>query len=108
MTINRRIIAAVSTAIVLAAGAGPAWAGEFNVSRGGSYVQVPPSTPVAVEHAQGQGVSPTIVHVTAANSGFDWGDAGIGAGAGIAISVLVLGGGLAVSGRRTGGHIRHA
>jgi hypothetical protein len=108
MTINRRIIAAISAATVLAAGAGPAWAGEFNVSKGGSYVQVPPNIPVALAHAQHRGVPPTIVHVTAGSSGFDWGDAGIGAGAGVAISLLVVGGGFAVSGRRAGGHIRHA
>jgi hypothetical protein len=98
MIIIRRIIAAVSAAVVLAAGAGPAWAGEFNVTKNGSYVQVPPKTQV----------TPTIVRVTAGSTGFDWGDAGIGAGAGIAISIIVLGGGMAASGRRTGGHIRHA
>ncbi len=107
MTINRRIIAALSAAIVFAAGAGPAWAGEFNLNGSGSYVQVPPTTRVALEQSRHQGVSPTIVHVTAGSGGFDWGDAGIGAGAGIAISVLVLGG-LTVSGRDTGRHIHHA
>ena len=48
--------------------------------------------------------NPTIVHLTAGNSGFDWGDAGIGAAGGIALSMVGLGGALVVSQRRT----RHA
>jgi hypothetical protein len=39
--------------------------------------------------------------VTARNSGFDWGDAGIGAAGGLALSMVGLGGALAVSQRRT-------
>jgi len=47
--------------------------------------------------------SPTIVRVTnpTAASGFDWGDAGIGIAAGVALSMIGLGGALAVSQRRT-------
>lgn len=43
---------------------------------------------------------PRIVHVTAASGGFDWGDAGIGAAGGFALSMIGLGGVLVVSGRR--------
>jgi hypothetical protein len=67
-----------------------------------------PGPPTTVE-ASRDAVAPTIVHVSATSSRFDWGDAAIGAGAGIAISALLLGGGIAVSQRRpAGGHIRHA
>lgn len=45
--------------------------------------------------------APTIVHVTAPSGGFDWGDAGIGAAGGIALSILGIGSALAASGRRT-------
>jgi hypothetical protein len=44
---------------------------------------------------------PAIVRVETPNSGFDWGDAGIGAAGGLAISLLAVGGTLAVSGHRT-------
>jgi hypothetical protein len=42
---------------------------------------------------------PTLVQVTAP-SGFDWGDAGIGAAAGLAISLIAVGGALTVFRRR--------
>lgn len=44
--------------------------------------------------------APTIVRVTAPNGGFDWGDAGIGAAGGFALSMIALGGAVAASGRR--------
>ena len=43
----------------------------------------------------------TIVRVITPTGGFDWGDAGIGAAAGVALSMIALGGVLAVSHRRT-------
>jgi hypothetical protein len=44
---------------------------------------------------------PTIVRVNApSNIGFDWGDAGIGAAGGLAVSMLSIGAGLAISQRR--------
>jgi hypothetical protein len=43
----------------------------------------------------------TIVRVTAPAGGFDWADAGIGAAAGIALSLVGVGAALAASGRRT-------
>lgn len=45
--------------------------------------------------------------VTAGSSGFDWGDAVIGAAGGIALTMIALGGTLAVSRRRTR-RTRHA
>jgi hypothetical protein len=41
------------------------------------------------------------VHVTAGDSGFDWGDAAIGAGGGIALTMIGLAAALAASQRRT-------
>ena len=43
---------------------------------------------------------PAVVRVQAPQSGFDWGDAGIGA-AGLALSVIGIGGAFAVSQRRS-------
>ncbi len=45
--------------------------------------------------------APPVVTVKAPASGFDWGDAGIGAAGGLALSMIGLGGALAVSQRRT-------
>jgi hypothetical protein len=42
-----------------------------------------------------------IVHITTPASGFDWGDAGIGAAGGVALAMLGLGGGLVISNHRT-------
>jgi hypothetical protein len=45
-------------------------------------------------------VSITPAGVGIASSGFDWGDAGIGAGAGLVVSMIVVGGVLARTSRR--------
>jgi hypothetical protein len=42
--------------------------------------------------------------VQAPSSGFDWGDAGIGAAGGLALAMLGLGGALAVSSQRRARH----
>jgi hypothetical protein len=44
---------------------------------------------------------PLLVRLQAPGNGFDWGDAGIGAAGGVALSLIALGGALAVSQRRT-------
>ena len=59
----------------------------------------PQLDPVRATHTQTQ-TSP-IVRVITPNSGFDWGDAGIGAAGGLALAMLGLGGTLALSQRRT-------
>jgi hypothetical protein len=46
--------------------------------------------------------APPVVRVQAPADGFDWGDAGIGAAGGLALSLIGLGGALAVSHHRTG------
>jgi hypothetical protein len=44
--------------------------------------------------------SQPVVRIETAESGFDWGDAGIGAAGGVALAMLAVGGALAVSQRR--------
>ena len=41
-----------------------------------------------------------VVRITSPASGFDWGDAGIGAAGGLAVAMLGLGGGLVISHQR--------
>jgi hypothetical protein len=105
MTTIRRTITATIAAAVFAISAGTALAGQFNVNSNGSYVQVPPKSAVAIEQQREATELPTIVHVTSSGGGFDWADAAIGAGAGIAIAAIVLGGGLALTQRRATGHV---
>ena len=45
--------------------------------------------------------SPPVVRVQAPANGFDWGDAGIGAASALALSIIGLGGALALSRHRT-------
>ncbi|HEY2202599.1 MAG TPA: hypothetical protein VGH56_11970 [Solirubrobacteraceae bacterium] len=106
MTTTRRIVAVVCTVIALAACAGPACAGTMNLNGNGSYVESPPTHAQVQYTSSGQAATPAIVHVTEA-SGFDWGDAAIGAAAGIAIAALLVGGGLTLAQHRQGG-VRHA
>jgi hypothetical protein len=48
--------------------------------------------------------APTVIRVQAPSSGFDWGDAGIGAAGGLALAMLGLGGALAISSQRRARH----
>lgn len=114
MTTARRIITTAALAFSLAAAAAPATfarpadQGVTSAAHPATAVYsrqdksiVPPgnstSTPAT---AASVSTPPTIVHVTAANSGFDWGDAAIGAAGGIVLSMCALGGALAISQRR--------
>jgi hypothetical protein len=101
MTTTHRISTGAVLALALATGAAPVSARPFDLNPNGSYVPV-----VAAAHGQATRASgslsapPTIVRVTARNTGFDWGDAGIGAAGGLALSMIGLGGTLAVSQHR--------
>lgn len=92
------------TALALATSAAPASARSFDFNPNGSYVPVTAASTRA--HSQATtpsrtvSTSPTIVRVSAGNSGFDWVDAGIGAAGGLAISIVGLGGALATSQHR--------
>jgi hypothetical protein len=101
----RRAIAGISVAVALAACTSTAFAATFDVTNNGTYEQRPP-TAVAVEQYKDL-ATPSVVRVTTGSGGFNWGDAVIGLAAGVAITVLILRGGLAVAQRRSS-HIRHA
>jgi hypothetical protein len=94
MTTHHRITAGI-VALGLAAGAAPASAKPLEL--------IDHNSASARTQATNPSAPPTIVRITASN-GFDWGDAGIGAAGGLALSMVGLGGALAVSQRRT----RHA
>jgi len=99
MTSTHRIITSIVLALGLATSAAPASARPYDLNAPGSYVPVHTGQTRPLNNAVN--TAPTIVRVTAPNSGFDWGDAGIGAAGGFALSMIGLGGALAVSQRRT-------
>jgi hypothetical protein len=104
MTHPQRITTTLAVALALATGAGPALAGQFNLNSNGSFIPAArPAHPLSPATAPSvtAGVSPTIVRVTAPSSGFDWGDAGIGAAGGFALSMIGIGGALALSQHRS-------
>ena len=76
-----------ATALALALGAiAPATAAAARpVDSGGASLTVPQSP---------------VVRITTPASGFDWGDAGIGAAGGLALAILGVGGGLVISHQR--------
>ena len=108
MTTRHPIITSAAVALALALGAAPAaarydyrGAAESPGIRAGTQ----PLSPVTNRTAP----PATVVRVSAATGGFDWGDAGIGAAGGLALSLVAIGGGLAVSQRRhPAGRERHA
>ena len=69
----------------------------------------PPATSGGAATAANKATAPqTAVRVHAAQSGFDWGDAAIGAVGGLALSLIGLGGALGVSHRRARRTVRTA
>jgi hypothetical protein len=97
MTTHHRITTSAIVALALAAGASPASAKFFNVNPNGSYVAV---NPHATNPTPSGNTPTTIVRIAAPDSGFDWGDAGIGAAGGLALTLIGVGGAFAVSGHR--------
>lgn len=99
MTTTHRITTAVLVSLGFAIGAAPALAWQSDITPNGS--EVPAGSPSVTSQATIPATPPTIVRVSATNGGFDWGDAGIGAAGGLALSMVGVGGALAVSQRRT-------
>ena len=63
---------------------------------------VPATSPLTTAGSTAKvSAAPPVVRVQVPASGFDWGDAGIGAAGGFALSMIGLGGALAVSQYRT-------
>jgi hypothetical protein len=83
---NQHLRTTAAIALALSAIAAPA-----------ASAKIPPPDPGYEPGTTG----PTIVRVNApSGSGFDWGDAGIGAAGGLALAMLGVGGGLAIAQRR--------
>jgi hypothetical protein len=99
MTARHRIAAAVFVSLGFAVSATPALAWQSDLTPNGS--QVPAGSPSVTRHAGIPATPPTVVRVVASDGGFDWGDAGIGAGGGVALSMIAVGGVLASSQRRS-------
>ena len=69
--------------------------------------------PISSPYPSGSNPTPAtvpqaVVRVQTPQGGFDWGDAGIGAAGGLALSLIALGGGLAASSQRRGRRTRHS
>jgi hypothetical protein len=60
---------------------------------------IPVTTPYGGRVATQVGAQQAVVRVQAPQSGFDWGDAGIGAAGGVALAMLGLGGALVITHR---------
>jgi hypothetical protein len=100
MITRRPIITVTLAALALATAAGPAVAMPDDVTANGSHV---PAGSPSVSHqvTQSAPTAPTIVRVSAPTGSFDWGDAGIGAAGGFAISMIAIGGAFVTSQRRS-------
>jgi hypothetical protein len=92
-----RITTAVFVTLAFAIRAAPALAYETDLTPNGSFV--PAGSPSATGPVNVPAAPPTIERVSANNSGFDWEDAGIGAGGGFALAMIGVGGALVVSQR---------
>jgi hypothetical protein len=93
MNTKQRLRRGLALATVIGAVAAP----------GASAYPVDPALPGA-SHGRGNtgGAVGTTAPETSTSEGFDWGDAGIGAGAAFALTAIGLGGTLAVGSRRHG------
>jgi len=103
MRIIARICIGLVLALALGTSAGPALAVPFDLNSNGSNVPAgSPSmrSPATTTSAQVRAV-PAVVRVTTPDHGFDWGDAGIGAAGGLAISLIGIGAALAISHSRS-------
>ncbi len=99
MTTRHRITTAVLVSLGFAMSATPALALPTDLTPNGSEV------PADSQSVRTQPIvptsQPTIVRVSSPGAGFDWGDAGIGAAGGFALSLIGLGGALAISQSRS-------
>ena len=101
MTSHHHIRIGVALAVALGASAPPASA---MINRIGVGAYAPTSSHVSSRPTATSGEPSSqlaIVRTTGQNGGFDWGDAGIGAAGGIALSMAGIGGALTVSQHRS-------
>jgi hypothetical protein len=94
---TRPRITSFVVALVLAGGASPPLVEQTDLTTNG--LEVPARSPSASNQTTAPTGPPTILRISSP-SGFDWGDAGIGACGGFALSMIGIGGSLAVSERR--------
>jgi hypothetical protein len=99
MTSIHRTSTALALTLALGVSAAPASARPFDVNASGSYVPSAAASVQATEPSHSVSQPPVIVR-GAASGGFDWGDAGIGAAGGIALSMVGLGGAVSVAQNR--------
>jgi hypothetical protein len=104
MTTTRRISTSIALGLALATSAGPALARPSDLNANGSYItsgrpsmHSQPNRPTAA-----LSTPPATVHAITHDGGFDWGDAGIGAVAAVAMSMLGFGAALSLSHRHAG------
>ena len=112
MTTTRRITTTTAAILTLAAASGPAAAAGAPDAGIATATHPAPATVYSRQDksmiplnarsasAYGVGTAQPIVRIQTPQSGFDWGDAGIGAAGGVAFAMLCLGGALFVSQRR--------
>lgn len=108
MTTIHRISTGLALMLALAVIAAPASARPFDLNANGSYVPATTTTNSGarsdVSSTNGYDfarVPSSVVRIVSGDTGFDWGDAGIGAAGGFALSMIGIGGALVVSQRHT-------
>lgn len=101
MSTTHRIATGIVAALALATAA-PASATPWDPNSRDPVVPIRPAPePAMVAPAPSHlGSGPVAVRVTTQRSGFDWGDAGVGAAGGFALSLVGLGGALTISQNR--------
>jgi hypothetical protein len=101
MTTTHRIAPGIVVTLALATAA-PASATPWDPNSRDPVVPIRPAPePAMVAPAPSHvGRGPVVVRLTTDRSGFDWGDAGIGAAGGTAVALLGVGGTLVISERR--------
>ncbi|MGZ4287267.1 MAG: hypothetical protein ACXVXL_23890 [Solirubrobacteraceae bacterium] len=119
MTTTHRISTTAVLILSLAVAGAPAASAASYSRQDKSIVPAANPTPAAVYSRQDKSIvratspsttaantakvsaAPAVVRIQAPTSGFDWGDAGIGAAGGFALAMIGIGGALAVSQHRT-------
>jgi hypothetical protein len=84
---KHRISSGVALGLALVAAAAP--------SASARLLDEPTAAPATPSSA-----APTVIHVAAPSGGFDWGDAGIGAGGTLTLITAAAGGAIAIGNRR--------
>ena len=106
MTTTHRTTAIAAVILSLAAAGAPTATATVSATNPPTTANRPPATVYSRPDKSMIRVTPpgsapqAVVRIQTPPSGFDWGDAGIGAAGGLALAMLGVGGGLVVSQRR--------